>query len=73
MLVSPTVHENLSANVSDGRQRNDQLKLYTKAMAEAAWRHNLLLLDLFAPTRQVIDSDSDRTLTLKGIHPTEYG
>lgn len=73
VLVSPIAHENLDANVSDAGQHNDQLKLYTKAMAEAAWRHNLFFVDLFAPTWRLMDSDSDRTLTLNGIHLTEYG
>ena len=73
VIVSPIAHEDLEANLPDPTAHNKHLKLYTKAMAEAAWRHNLLFVDLFAPTRELMDSGSDRNLTFNGIHLTEYG
>ena len=73
VLVSPIAHENLGGDLPDPAQRNENLKLYTGAMAEAARQHELLFVDLFAPTRELMDSGSDRNLTFNGIHLTEYG
>lgn len=73
VIVSPVAHEDLDTNSSDAALRNEELSLYTEAMAEAAWRHNVLFVDLFAPTRELMDSNPDRNLTLNGIHLTEYG
>ena len=73
VLVSPIAHENLGGNLPDPAEHNEYLELYTGAMAEAARRHELLFVDLFAPTRELIDSRSAHNLTFNGIHLTEYG
>ena len=73
VIVSPIAHEDLNANSSDAAVRNEELSLYTKAMAEAAWRRNVLFVDLFAPTRELMDSNPDCNLTFNGSHLTEYG
>lgn len=73
VVVSPIAHEELDATVSDAVARNEELSLLTEVIAEVAWRRNILFVDLFAPTRELMNSNPDRKLTLNGIHLTEYG
>ena len=69
----PSPTKTWGGNLPDPAGHNEQLELYTGAMAETARRHELLFVDLFAPTRELMDSGSDRKLTFNGIHLTEYG
>ena len=69
----PSPTKTWGGDLPDPAGHNEQLELYTGAMAETARRHELLFVDLFAPTRELMDSGSDRKLTFNGIHLTEYG
>ena len=73
VLVSPIAHENLGGSLPDPAEHNEHLELYTAAMAAAARRHELLFVDLYAPTLESMSSGSGRKLTSNGIHLTEYG
>ncbi|MEZ4989481.1 MAG: c-type cytochrome [Saprospiraceae bacterium] len=73
-LVSPIAFEDLSAqfDLPDGVKENKQLSLYTDAMREVADAHNVLFIDLFAPTADWF-SETDHFLTMDGFQLTEEG
>ena len=49
VLLSPIAHEDLhNPHVTDGKKNNENIKLYTSAMAEAAKKHKVVFVDLFA-------------------------
>ena len=73
VLVSPIAHENLGGLLPDGKEHNENLDRYTQAMAEVADRHNVILVDLFTPTRELMGLSSDKKLTNNGIHLNAYG
>ncbi len=61
VLFSPIAHEDLGdRNLPDGRENNQRLALYTKAMAEVAAAHNVRFVDLFTPSRDLYAQDSGR-------------
>ncbi len=76
VLLSPIAHENLGdPHITDGKQNNEHIKLYADAMAEAAGKHNVAFVDLFAPTRALMDGKPKGApaLTINGIHLTDAG
>jgi glucose/arabinose dehydrogenase len=73
VLVSPIAHEDLkNPHIADGKKNNENIKLYTNAMAELAGRHGVGFVDLFAPTKQMYEASS-RPLTINGIHLNDEG
>jgi putative heme-binding domain-containing protein len=72
-LVSPIAHENLgNSHLPDGKATNQNLELYTAAMANAADKHALPFVDLFHPTLKLM-AKSAQKLTINGIHLNDYG
>src|SRR6185312_909149 len=72
VLLSPIAHEDLgNPHVTDGKANNENIAIYTKAMAEAAGKHKIVFVDLFTPTRQVFADPN--VLTINGIHLNETG
>src|SRR5713101_2113967 len=72
-LFSPIAHEDLhNRNLSDGRENNERLKLYTEAMAEVAKTNKVMFVDLFTVTREKF-SQSDKPWTINGVHLNEFG
>ena len=68
VLFSPIAHEDLgNPDLPDGRENNERLDLYTRAMAEVAKAQGVTFVDLFAPSRQLYAA-SKAPLTLQGIH-----
>ena len=68
VLFSPIAHEDLgSPDLPDGRENNERLELYTRAMGEVAKAHGVTFVDLFAPSRQLYAA-SKTPLTIQGIH-----
>ncbi len=53
-LVSPIAFQDLSAHfdLPNGKIENQNLSLYTEAMQEVALRHQVLFIDVFAPSRK---------------------
>ena len=61
VLFSPIAHEDLGdRNLPDGRENNQRLALYTKAMAEVAAAHNVRFVDLFTPSGKLYADDPGR-------------
>jgi putative heme-binding domain-containing protein len=81
VLVSPIAYEATGKpNMSDGKRENENLKLYTEAMAEYAKRERIPFCDLFTPTMKTIEMAKRyrRTgkwakLTINGAHINVMG
>ncbi len=74
VLLSPIAHEDLKVptNFPDGSSNNENLELYTTAMAEVAKANNVPFVDLFTESKKLY-AQSSRPLTINGIHLTEEG
>src|SRR5207249_11708918 len=73
VLLSPIAHEDLKdPHVTDGRKNNENIKLYTDAMAELAKQRGVVFVDLFTPSQRLYEA-SDRPLTINGIHLGDEG
>ena len=73
MLLSPIAHEDLkNPHITDGKKNNENIKLYTDAMAELAGKHGVVFVDLFALSKQLYEASS-RPLTINGIHLNDEG
>lgn len=72
-LVSPIAHERLArlARV-DTDARNRDLSRYTEAMRRVATQNGVPLVDLFTPTKQLMEQ-AQAPLTINGIHLNEVG
>src|SRR5262249_2101966 len=67
VLLSPIAHEDLKdPHITDGKKNNQNIELYTRAMAELAGKHGVVFVDLYQPTRQLYEA-SPRPLTINGI------
>ncbi|MDX1948538.1 MAG: HEAT repeat domain-containing protein [Pirellulaceae bacterium] len=73
VLVSPIAHENVGRpGLPDGEAHNANLKLYTEALARVAEKHKVPFVDLFTPTRAIMQQTKEK-LTINGIHQNEFG
>ncbi len=73
-LVSPIANEDLTErNLSAGKQNNAQIKLYVDTMQRLAAKHDVVFVDLFAPTEKLMSDSAGKRLTFNGIHLTESG
>lgn len=73
VFFSPIAHEDLkNPNLPDGSENNKRLALYTQAMAEVAQQQGVLFVDLFTPSKALMES-SATPLTFNGIHLTDEG
>jgi glucose/arabinose dehydrogenase len=73
VLLSPIAHENLkNPHITDGKQDNENIKLYTSAMAGLAGKHGVVYVDLFTPSKALFEAGS-HPLTINGIHLTDEG
>lgn len=72
MLISPAAQEEVPGVDVDVGQRNRDLASYAAAMKEVAGELSVGFIDLFAPTRAIMEA-SDRRLTFNGIHFNAYG
>ena len=76
VLLSPIAHEDLvNPHVTDGKANNENIKLYTSAMAEAAKKHEVVFVDLFDPSRKLFEGKPKGAapFTINGIHLNEAG
>jgi glucose/arabinose dehydrogenase len=68
VLFSPIAHEDLGTpDLPDGRDNNQRLALYTKAMADVARAGNVTFVDLFTPSAKLY-AEIKAPLTMQGIH-----
>lgn len=76
VLLSPIANEQpLDPNYVVPEENNKNLELYTLAMAEVAAAHDVGFVDLFSPSRALIEQmrEQSRQITLNGLHLTEEG
>jgi glucose/arabinose dehydrogenase len=73
VLLSPIAQEDLKdPHITDGKKNNENIKLYTDAMAELAKKHGVVFVDLFTPTQKLYESAA-HPLTINGIHLSDEG
>ena len=73
VLFSPIAHEDLGTpDLPDGKENNQRLALYTKAMADVARTGNVTFVDLFTPSAKLY-ADLKAPLTMQGIHLNSEG
>ena len=73
VLLSPIAHEDLGdPHITDGKKNNEDIQLYSKAMAEVARKYKVLFVDLFTPSRRLY-GEAQRPLTINGIHLSDEG
>jgi lysophospholipase L1-like esterase len=73
VLVSPIAHERVAHVPLDPAEHNRDLELYTAAMREEAEAAGVGFVDLFAPTRALVNDPALGDLTINGIHPDDAG
>ena len=62
VLLSPIAHEDLkNPHVTDGKKNNENIKLYTAAMAGSARKHGVIFVDLYTPTTRLFESAAIRS------------
>jgi len=72
VLISPIAYENIGdRNLPEGARLNEQLKLYTQAMAEVAAGQKVPFVDLYTPSLKLYEQQEP--LTINGIHLNEFG
>src|SRR5690606_8782620 len=72
ILVSPIAHEKMGRLLPEPSGHNQNLKAYTRGMREVARQQNISFIDLYEPTRKLMER-TDRPLTTNGIHLNAYG
>jgi glucose/arabinose dehydrogenase/lysophospholipase L1-like esterase len=73
VLFSPIAHEDLgNPDLPDGKENNQRLALYTRAMAEVAKSQGVTFVDLFSASTQLYASSAP-PLTLNGVHLNAEG
>jgi glucose/arabinose dehydrogenase len=74
VLLSPIAHEDLhKPHVTDGKKNNENIRLYTHAMAEVAKAHKgVVFVDLFDPLQKLF-AEAKEPLTINGIHLNDRG
>lgn len=73
VLVSPIAQERVAHVPLDPARRNRDLAMYTAAMREEAEGAGVAFVDLFTPTRALVDDPALGDLTINGIHPDDAG
>ncbi len=73
VLFSPIANEDLNdRDVPAGTRNNKNLALYTAAMKKVADASQVKFVDLFTPTKKLLD-DPKTNLTINGVHLDEQG
>lgn len=73
ILVSPIAYENLGKLTPAYETRNNDLEAYSHAMAKVASEAGLPFVDLFTPSRYLMNESANARLTINGIHLNAYG
>jgi putative heme-binding domain-containing protein len=73
VLFSPIAFEDLkNPNLPDGKAANENLEMYTAAMAEVAAANNVPFVDLFHASKKLYAAAA-KPLTINGVHQNEFG
>lgn len=73
VLVSPIAYEDHGGRTPNVAGRNKDLMAYTAVMKEVAAEEDVAFIDLYAPTRAMMDEAGDTKITTNGIHLTPLG
>ena len=73
IVVSPIAHESIESPMVDVRQRNHDLKNYTAAMKRVSKELEIPFVDLFSPSKALMDEGGGSRLTNNGIQLNAYG
>ncbi len=73
VLVGPIAYENHESLTPQHRLRNQQLALYSRAMGKVAAAAKVPFVDLYEPTRYLMDESKGPSLTTNGIHLSPFG
>lgn len=74
ILVSPIAHERIDRIPLDPSDHNESLRRYSEAMQAYSVRHeNVHFIDLYTPTKRMMENPAVGNLTINGIHLTEFG
>ena len=73
VLVSPIAHEHVARVPLDPGQHNRDLAAYTETMRRTALEAGALFVDLFSPTRSLMEDPALGDLTINGIHLDDRG
>lgn len=72
-LIGPIAHENLkNPHLPDGKANNENIALYSKAMAEVCAAKNVPFVDLFTSTKAAYEA-SPSPFTINGVHLNATG
>ncbi|MEO5997366.1 MAG: PVC-type heme-binding CxxCH protein [Chitinophagaceae bacterium] len=71
ILVSPIAYEKLGGFLPDPAGHNKNLELYTKGMKQVADELKISFIDLYDPTKRLMEGPD--SLTINGIHLNEKG
>ncbi|MFH1299808.1 MAG: PVC-type heme-binding CxxCH protein, partial [Planctomycetota bacterium] len=73
VLFSPIANENLHRHgLTDCKENNQRIELYTAAMQKIAKEKNVVFVDLYTPSKELM-KNGKHPLTFNGIHLTDYG
>jgi len=73
ILVSPIAYEYHGVTTPDFEGRNAALASYSAAMKDTAEQEGAAFIDLYAPTRAMMDAAKDQKFTSNGIHLSPLG
>ncbi|HEY2415458.1 MAG TPA: PVC-type heme-binding CxxCH protein [Pirellulaceae bacterium] len=74
VVFSPIAHENIGRRgYPDGAKTNENIEHYAESMRQIAAKHKVPYVDLFAPSKKVMDQAGTTKLTINGIHLNENG
>lgn len=74
VLISPIAHEKIDHIPLDPSDHNRSLELYSEAMnAYSSAHENVHFVDLYTPTREIMQKGSLARLTINGIHLNDFG
>lgn len=75
ILFSPIANEDIkSPHLSDGKENNKRIELYTKAMADVAAAEGIRFVDLYSITKKAYRSNEGKEpFTINGIHFNNKG
>src|SRR6185369_14021480 len=74
VLFSPIAHENIGRRgYPDGAKTNENVEHYAASMQQIAAKHKVPCVDLFTPSKKLMDQAGTTKLTMNGIHLNENG
>ncbi|YCM46545.1 SGNH/GDSL hydrolase family protein [Verrucomicrobiaceae bacterium 227] len=73
VLVSPIAQEDLGKLTPALKKRNSDLKAYTEAMRDVAANAKLPFIDLYQPSRYLMEEQAGPNLTTNGINLNQFG